>query len=303
MIPEDFRKKMQTMYGNSGLDWVSNVEELLGSLKVRLHLTYGKPFSLSYNFVVPVLVNSNQPAVLKVGYPNKDFSNEFHALQDFQGRGMVKVLDSNREEGWILLEHLQPGTHLHTLKSEEEEVKMFAYVAQQLWHKPSSDHPYPTVQAWSYGIDRLRRQYNGDTGPLPPEMVSKAEDLYSILFSSASDLYLLHGDLHHHNILYSDSLGWTVIDPKGVLGEREYDCIQFLLNYWKEHPQPLKLLEFRVKTMASLLSLSYERLISYGYCHSILSACWCLEDGVDCWKDGVEVARLFDTLLSEFYTA
>ena len=73
-----------------------HVERLLESLKNRFQLTYGEPFSLSYNFVVPVQIGHERDAVLKIGYPNNDFSNEFHALQDFQGMGMVKVLDYSK---------------------------------------------------------------------------------------------------------------------------------------------------------------------------------------------------------------
>ncbi len=130
-------------------------------------------------------------------------------------------------------------------------------------------------------------------------MVEKAELLFPQLLSTSKNLYLLHGDLHHDNILYSDSFGWTVIDPKGLLGEREYDCIQFLLNHWKDRENPLELLKFRTTQMASLLSLSYERLIAYGFCHSILSASWCVESGDECWENGVQLARLFEILMEE----
>jgi streptomycin 6-kinase len=290
---------MQTMYGESGEGWISNVEELMVTLQERLCLTYGEPFSLSYNFVVPVRIDHERDAVLKIGYPNNDFSNEFHALQDFQGRGMVEVLDINKDEGWILLDRLSPGSSLHSIEDEEEVLHVFAHVAHRLWHKPVSHHSYPAVQSWSKGVGRLREQFNGGTGPLPEEIVSKAEMLYPELLSSAHNLFLLHGDLHHGNILFSKSSGWTAIDPKGLIGEREYDCIQFTLNEWSKWDVPIELLRYRIKTMASLLSLSYERLIRYGFCHSVLSACWSVEDGMDEWKTGVSVARLFEELMNE----
>ncbi len=146
MIPTDFRLKMQRRHGDSGVAWTAKAEKLMHTLKHRLNLSYGEPFSLSYNFVVPVLLNNHKSGVLKIGYPNQDFNNEFHALCDFQGRGMVGVMDCNQEEGWILLEHLKPGTPLHALESEEEVVKVFASVAKRLWHMSKDPAPYPTVQ-------------------------------------------------------------------------------------------------------------------------------------------------------------
>ncbi|PFA63899.1 kinase [Bacillus sp. AFS015802] len=298
MIPTDFRLKMQTMYGDSGDEWITDTEDLMESLKDRFQLTYGEPFSLSYNFVIPVQT-LHERAVLKIGYPNNDFSNEFHALQDFQGKGMVKMLDYSKEEGWILLDRLMPGSSLLSIEDEEEVLSVFAHTAQGLWHKPVSNHPYPMVESWSKGIGRLRERFNGGTGPIPPELVGKAEALYPQLLSTGTDFYLLHGDLHHGNILFSESSGWTAIDPKGLIGEREYDCIQFMLNEWKKWEVPLELLRYRTRTIASLLSLSYGRLIRYGFCHSILSACWSVEDGMGGWKTGVTLAGMFDELMRE----
>lgn len=299
MIPTDFRAKMQTMYGDSGATWISYVEGLMESLRMRFHLIYGEPFSLSYNFVIPVQLGSGRNAVLKIGYPNNDFSNEFHALQDFQGKGMVGVIDFHKEEGWILLDRLTPGTSLHSVDDEKEVLLVFSHVAERLWHKPVSLHVYPTVQSWSRGIGRLRDRFNGGSGPIPQDLVLKAETLFPELLNTSTDLFLLHGDLHHGNILYSESSGWTAIDPKGLIGEREYDCIQFMLNEWEKWDVPLELLRYRVRTLSSLLPLSYERLIQYGFCHSILSASWSVEDGVDGWKTGVTLARMFNELLQE----
>ncbi|OXS53406.1 streptomycin 6-kinase [Bacillus sp. V-88] len=298
MIPTDFRLKMQTMYGDAGDDWITDTEDLMESLKDRFQLTYGEPFSLSYNFVIPVQILQER-AVLKIGYPNNDFSNEFHALQDFQGKGMVKMLDYSQEEGWILLDRLMPGSSLLSIEDETEVLSVFSHTAKRLWHKPVSTHPYPTVESWSKGIGRLGERFNGGTGPIPQELVAKAEALYPELLSSSTDLYLLHGDLHHGNILYSDSSGWTAIDPKGLIGEREYDCIQFMLNEWEKWDAPLGLLRYRTETIASLLSLSYERLLQYGFCHSILSASWSIEGGLDGWKTGVSLAEMFEELLAE----
>jgi streptomycin 6-kinase len=40
---------------------------------------------------------------------------------------------------------------------------------------------------------------------------------------------LVHGDLHHHNLLAASS-GYVAIDPKPMLGEREFDVAPFLWN-------------------------------------------------------------------------
>lgn len=40
---------------------------------------------------------------------------------------------------------------------------------------------------------------------------------------------MLHSDLHHENILSSER-GWLAIDPKGVLGKREFEVTAFMRN-------------------------------------------------------------------------
>ena len=47
--------------------------------------------------------------------------------------------------------------------------------------------------------------------------------------SDQRDVRVLHGDIHHHNIRQS-SRGWLAFDPKGLVGERTYDCANTLCN-------------------------------------------------------------------------
>jgi streptomycin 6-kinase len=299
MIPDYFQAKMKAMYGDKGSAWIRQAEQTILSLQEKLSLSFGEPFSLSYNFVVPAVLSDGTSAVLKMGYPNKEFSNEFHALREFAGDAMVKVIDSDQESGWIILTHIQPGYALHSLQDEKEQLKIFASIAKKLWHKPSTSHPFPDVEAWSEGIRRYKFRFKDGNGPIPEKMISKAESLFPRLLGSSRERYLLHGDLHHENILYSGAGGWKAIDPKGLIGEREYDCIQYTLNHWKDHEDPYEFLKFRAVTLSSLLSLSYERLIAYGFCHSVLSACWCTEDGSDCWKNGAAIAEMYERLMNE----
>ena len=41
---------------------------------------------------------------------------------------------------------------------------------------------------------------------------------------------LLHGDLHHWNILSDADRGWMAIDPKGVIGASCLDVGRFINN-------------------------------------------------------------------------
>jgi streptomycin 6-kinase len=67
----------------------------------------------------------------------------------------------------------------------------------------------------------------------PGEMLSalaRAERLSADLLESAATEVLLHGDLHHFNILSARREPWLCIDPKGMRGHPGYEVGPFLLN-------------------------------------------------------------------------
>ena len=66
------------------------------------------------------------------------------------------------------------------------------------------------------------------------ELFQRADALRAELLSSIDQRVVLHGDLHHFNILRCDRGGWLAIDPKGLVGDRYFDVCQFLLN-----PEPV----------------------------------------------------------------
>lgn len=52
----------------------------------------------------------------------------------------------------------------------------------------------------------------------------------NLLLSSPHDEVVLHGDLHHGNILDFGTRGWLAIDPKGLVGERGFDYANIFTN-------------------------------------------------------------------------
>lgn len=52
----------------------------------------------------------------------------------------------------------------------------------------------------------------------------------NVLLSSPHNEVVLHGDLHHGNILDFGTRGWLAIDPKGLLGERGFDYANIFTN-------------------------------------------------------------------------
>jgi streptomycin 6-kinase len=78
--------------------------------------------------------------------------------------------------------------------------------------------------------------------------------LYAELLPSQEAQVVLHGDLHHYNILSSGDQ-WKAIDPKGVIGEPVYETGALLRNPFGllDRPNPLKLTERRIAILSELL--------------------------------------------------
>ncbi|MBV9168897.1 MAG: hypothetical protein JOZ81_02285 [Chloroflexi bacterium] len=90
----------------------------------------------------------------------------------------------------------------------------------------------PASERDALGSRRAGKLAGRRRGParFPIELFERADSLRSELLASVDRSVLLHGDLHHFNILRSDCSGWLAIDPKGLAGDRYFDICQFLLN-------------------------------------------------------------------------
>ena len=99
------------------------------------------------------------------------------------------------------------------------------------------------------------------------------------LFAEPRDIAVLHGDIHHGNILDFGSQGWLVIDPKGLLGERAFDFVNILRN--PDAGIALRPGRFsrQVTIVAGATGLNRVRLLQWTLAFAGLSAAWILGDG------------------------
>jgi streptomycin 6-kinase len=92
---------------------------------------------------------------------------------------------------------------------------------------------------------------------------------------------VLHGDLHHFNILAATRQPWLAIDPKGVVGEAEYETGALLRNPVpdiRNHPRLGELLSRRISQLADELGFDKGRIRCWAIAQAVLSAWWTYED-------------------------
>ncbi len=179
-----FARTVFDVHGEAGQGWLSALPALLIDYARRWSIRLLPPFALSYHYVAPAIRADGSPAVLKAGLPTPARSCEILALQLCNGNGMARVLESDTEEGVLLLERLVPGTTLASLEDDAQATLIAAQVMRQVWQPLPADHPFPSVSKWAMGLERLRQTYHGGTGPLPANLVDQAERLFDELLAS-----------------------------------------------------------------------------------------------------------------------
>ncbi len=99
-----------------------------------------------------------------------------------------------------------------------------------------------------------------------------------LLATRRSDV-VLHGDIHHQNILDFGERGWLAIDPKGLVGEQGFDYANIFCNPDETTATAPGRLARRVALIATLANIDRRRLLQWIVAWSALSAAWLLEDG------------------------
>ena len=166
--------------------------------------------------------------VLKVVGASGDEWRVGETLEALGGRGTVRVLA--HVPGAVLLERLSPGTSLVSLVLENRDDEATEIIAGVIQHMSRPREPAsspPTVQDWGGAFARYVA--GGDT-QVPLALVERARHIYTDLCGSQRQPRLLHGDLQHDNVLFDSGRGWVAIDPKGVVGEVEYEIGAALRN-------------------------------------------------------------------------
>jgi streptomycin 6-kinase len=219
-----------------------------------------------------------QPVVVKVIKHEGDEWYSGEVLQAFAGNGVVRVYEY--VDGALLLERAMPGESLvrmATSGGENAATAIFAAVIHRMAGCTPPDR-CPTLHDWAKGFER--HIASGDVR-IPRDLVNDAYRQYRQLAASQAEITLLHGDLHHYNVLMDTERGWLAIDPKGVVGEVEYELGAIFRNPI-ERPDMFTsphVIEARLQTLTRALDVDVERVLRWAFAQAVLSAIWAIDDG------------------------
>jgi streptomycin 6-kinase len=110
------------------------------------------------------------------------------------------------------------------------------------------------------------------------------------------DSCILHGDLHHENIIYCSDRGWLAVDPKGLVGPSSFETAIFLLNPIEDLPNLEKFFS-RISILHELLNLDPVLLKNFAFLRAVVGFIWDLEEkkakDVNHWNIWIEILQSF----------
>ena len=215
------------------------------------------------------------PCVLKLAREGSGEESSASALLHFAGNGAVSVLAHDGRA--TLLKRAQPATPLSSLVIEGRDDAatevICGIIAALHNHEPPTTR-FPTIEDWGKGFE------SAAASALPTHLVAKAAAIYFEQCNTQTKRILLHGDLHHDNILSDATDGWLAIDPKGVLGESEYEAGAALRNPIADKSlfADIQILDRRLNVFCSRLGWDRGRVLRWCFAQAVLSAIWSIED-------------------------
>jgi streptomycin 6-kinase len=281
MIPPDLAGTVVAVWGEAGRAWLAGLPALLDDVYSAWRLTPdgGTPFDMSLHWVAPVTRSDGAPAVLKLGVPDDGhLAVEAAALRAYGGRGAVRLLAHDGARGAHLLERADPGTPARTLVPHDDAAALAALlsVRRALHAAPvPPDGELPALSGLGESFDRYLHTFP-DGGPLSRRHVDMAGRLFAELCSSSPETVVLHGDLHHENVLRSGSgAHWVAIDPHGWVGDPGYDLGAILYNPLSlSDPAMIDLVPGRLEHMVAEAGLPRDRVVAWCFVKAVLSDVW-----------------------------
>jgi streptomycin 6-kinase len=193
-----------------------------------------------------------------------------HLMAWWNGAGAARVFAHH--DTAILLERATGPRSLAEMSrtgSDSEASRILCAAAATLHgiDRPSPPRLTPLTE-WFRELQPVARHHGGIFG----ESLRASQ----ALLSTPRDTVILHGDLHHGNVLDAGVRGWLAIDPKGLVGERGFEFANVFCNPDKEIATTLGRFAMQSTVVAEAAHIKRARLLQWILAYAGLSAAWSL---------------------------
>lgn len=225
-----------------------------------------------------------EPAMLKIARDAEERRGG-RLMAWWRGDGAARVL--RHDEMALLLERADGPTTLAAMVAEgrdDEASGILCSVARRL-HAARGDPPpwLEPLERWFAALAPSAVIHGG--------ILAEAHAVACRLLATPREIVVLHGDIHHGNVLDGGARGWLAIDPKALLGERAFDFANIVRNPDAATALAPGRFEHQIALVSRSASLERRRLLEWTVAFAGLSASWHLADGTSPALD-LDIARL-----------
>jgi streptomycin 6-kinase len=297
-LPPTFIDTVQRIFGENGVDWLAHLPEILLKCRKKWGLSEGVLCpNLSINYIEYTQSSTGEAVAIKIGVPNAELFTEMDALRLWDGDGAVRLIDSDQALGALLIHRVNPGTLLWQLRDNRKETVIAASIMHKLHKVVKTEHRFPGFSDWVNRAFHLTRTEWDPHEFMPRFLIDRVEQAFLEILKTSDGEVLLHGDLHHENILFDEFEGWTAIDPKGVMGPAVLEVGRFIQNQL-----PASIMHTVVRERLEIFSREFGKplplVAASALVDCILSHCWSFKDQElnEDWSDGVELGYLLSEM-------
>jgi streptomycin 6-kinase len=276
LVSSEFRKTIELEFGEPGKIWLEQLPQQIERLKNQWDLSSLQVHEeLSFNYIAFGKQNNTSNVVLKLGFPHRELLSEIEVLRmNRENDAYVDFLLDDAANGALLLERILPGFTLLNETDLNRRLGITAELIKKTTHS-SKQSDFSTMLDWCKAI----RTPHKNSQILQLQLFALRHILPK--YKPSDMTHLMHGDLHHENIIYDqNSANWRVIDPKGVLAPRGFACARYLHNHL---PHSLNEIQteicHRAEYFANALAVPKQDIIEVGLLDALNCAIWGHDDG------------------------
>jgi streptomycin 6-kinase len=237
-------------------DWLQRVPDLVAQCVDQWGLRLREPYSAgAAGYTARAELPDGSPAVLKIIYPHREAEHEADALAYWNGDGAVRLLARDDDRWAMLIERCEPGTRLSEIKPDAA-LDVLIGLLPRLW-KPAAPPFRPLADEAAWWVSYLPERWERAGRPFGRRLLDTAIDALESLPPTQGEQVLLHQDLHGENVLAAQREPWLVIDPKPLVGEREFGVASIVRSFEFGHSRR-EVLD-RLDSLTSELGLDRER--------------------------------------------
>jgi streptomycin 6-kinase len=220
--------------------------------------------------------------VVKQGGPDWRYNAEIATLKYYDGRGAVTIFEEAAEDRAYLMQAAIPGRQLAELyrdSKDDDATHIIADLIKTLIRdRPTAFPPeLPPVGDLLGLFDRFKNDRHVDATDDIKAMVTDGANAFRAMLAEPYEPIVLHGDLHHFNILEHGNGEWLAIDPHGYIGPPIFEVGAMMKNPWPDildDPDMTSLMKRRITILADELGWSPADVTRSAFVYAVISLLW-----------------------------